>query len=346
MKSTTEYIALLQDDMWTNADKYGITPSPPLPMIRQLKQEEYNKAAQLSLSVYIACGKADFDEEGLDTFKNFIYDESCINALTIYGAFKEEEELIGILGLKNGGRHISLFFIKPQYHRKGIGKALFHYATSKCPSVEVTVNSSTYAIPFYQSLGFAVIGEKQTYQGISSTPMRRYHAIIVQKKNYILRTWEAKDAPSLAKYLDNKKIWDNCRDALPYPYKLEDAKGFIEMIKQKEGIHDFCIEVNGEAIGNIGFVPETDIQRFNAEVGYVIGEPYWNQGIVTDALKEAIHYYFSHSDKVRIFAYVFAYNIPSIRVLEKAGFTKVGIMRQSIYKNERFIDAHCYELVK
>ncbi|MEI3074387.1 MAG: GNAT family N-acetyltransferase [Phocaeicola vulgatus] len=48
--------------------------------------------------------------------------------------------------------------------------------------METTVNSSTYAIPFYQSLGFAVVGEKQNYHGLCSTPMRRYHAVFVQKQ--------------------------------------------------------------------------------------------------------------------------------------------------------------------
>ena len=42
--------------------------------------------------------------------------------------------------------------------------------------------------------------------------------IIVQKKNYTLRTWQTEDAASLAKYLNNKNIWDNCRDGLPYFY--------------------------------------------------------------------------------------------------------------------------------
>lgn len=169
--------------------------------------------------------------------------------------------------------------------------------------------------------------------------------IISKKLNYILRTWQESDAESLACQLNNKKIWDNCRDALPYPYKLEDAQAFIQIIRQKEGVHDFCIEVNGKAVGNIGFMPESDVQRFNAEVGYLIGEPYWNQGIMTEALQDAIRYYFENTPIVRVFAFVFEHNAASMRVLEKAGFNKTGIMRKAIYKNECFLDAHYYELL-
>ncbi len=34
---------------------------------------------------------------------------------------------------------------------------------------------------------------------------------------YIIRSWSKDDFFTLAKYLNNKKIWDNCRDSLPYP---------------------------------------------------------------------------------------------------------------------------------
>ena len=71
--------------------------------------------------------------------------------------------------------------------------------------------------------------------------------IIVQKKNYTLRTWQTEDAASLAQYLNNKNIWDNCRDGLPYPYSQEDAKVFLAMIQAKENIHDsFDVFMHGD----------------------------------------------------------------------------------------------------
>ena len=48
------------------------------------------------------------------------------------------------------------------------------------------------------------------------------------------------------------------RQGLPYPYSQEDANVFLSMVQAKENIQDFCIEVNGEAVGSIGFVPATD----------------------------------------------------------------------------------------
>ena len=117
------------------------------------------------------------------------------------------------------------------------------------------------------------------------------------------------------------------------------------LILIQKGMPDFFITVGGEAIGNIGFVRGTDVERFTAEVGYWISEKYWNQGIVSDALTEAIQYYFAHTEVIRIFATVYEYNPASMRVLEKAGFRKTGIFRKACYKNGQFIDAHHFELV-
>lgn len=90
-------------------------------MIRKLDKTEFQQATTLALEVYLQCGQDDFKDEGLESFKSFIFNDKLMNELCIYGAF-EENKLIGIMGTKNEGKHISLFFIKKEFHRKGIGK--------------------------------------------------------------------------------------------------------------------------------------------------------------------------------------------------------------------------------
>ena len=82
--------------------------------------------------------------------------------------------------------------------------------------------------------------------------------IVVIKDLYTLKSWEDQDTESLAFHLNNKKIWDNCRDGLPYPYTKGNARFFIKQAQEKTDISDFCITVGGEAIGNIGFVRGTE----------------------------------------------------------------------------------------
>lgn len=106
-------------------------------MIRKLTQEEYNNAADLSYQVYMECGRNDFTQEGIETFKSFVYDTSLMNTLDIYGAF-DNHLLIGIIGVHQERQHISLFFVLPHYHRQGIGKSLFDYMMSNCNFTYIT----------------------------------------------------------------------------------------------------------------------------------------------------------------------------------------------------------------
>ena len=124
-------------------------------------------------------------------------------------------------------------------------------------------------------------------------------------ESFKLRAWTKTDIPVLAKYLNNKKIWDNCRDALPYPYTEKDAGQFISFVEGQSEQNNYCIEINHEAAGNISFTRGTDVERYNAELGYWLAEPYWNQGIMSEAIKQAIEDYLIHSDAVRIYAHVY-----------------------------------------
>lgn len=163
---------------------------------------------------------------------------------------------------------------------------------------------------------------------------------------YILRTWKDSDVKALAKHLNNKKIWNNCRDRLPFPYTETDANAFIAYASVQLEQNEFCIEINNEAAGNIGFVCGMDVERFNAEVGYWLSENYWNEGIMSVALKEAIIHYFQQTEIMRLYASVYEFNTASMRVLEKVGFQKTGIHHKACFKNEQFIDTHYYELLK
>lgn len=140
--------------------------------IRQLNNSEYDNAIALSLSVFTECGTADFDVKGLETFKSFIHNKKLMNELTIFGAF-ENNTLIGIIGTKTRGTHISLFFIHPNFHRRGIGKQLFDSAYAKQTGIQITVNSSSNAVKFYESLGFSKTSEEQETDGLKYTPMKK-----------------------------------------------------------------------------------------------------------------------------------------------------------------------------
>jgi RimJ/RimL family protein N-acetyltransferase len=84
----------------------------------------------------------------------------------------------------------------------------------------------------------------------------------------------------------------------------------------------------------------------SAEIGYFIGEPYWNKGIVTKAVKLITEYGFQHLGIIRIQTGVFEYNTASQRVLEKCGFVKEGVFRKSVIKQGKLWDEVRYAKLK
>ena len=148
------------------------------------------------------------------------------------------------------------------------------------------------------------------------------------RDHYILREWKQTDKKSLAQNMNNIHIWNNLRDTLPNPYTEQDAHNFIESVQAKTNIYDFAIQVGEEAVGGISCTPQSDIERLNAEIGYWIGEKYWNKGIMSRALKDAVHYIFQNTPLIRLYANVFESNYPSMRVLEKVGFKKIEILEK------------------
>lgn len=146
---------------------------------------------------------------------------------------------------------------------------------------------------------------------------------------------------------NNKKLWDNLRDIMPYPYHKKDAEIFVNQVCAKENPQQtFAIQYKDNLVGCIGLVKQTDVYRLNGEIGYWIGEHYWNKGIATEAIKLACYYGFEYLDLIRVYASVFDFNIASKKALEKAGFTLEAVFEKAVIKNGKIYDEHRYALLK
>jgi len=157
-----------------------------------------------------------------------------------------------------------------------------------------------------------------------------------------LRQIQKEDANALVSLANNTKIALNLRDGFPSPYTLDDAMKFIDDAHSVQPTTRFCIEKNGVYVGNIGLHPQDDIYRMNAEIGYFIGEPFWGQGIATQAVKMMTVYGFDQLNIHRIFAGVFSFNEASKKVLINAGFTFEGVSKDAIFKEGLFYDEFRY----
>jgi len=160
-----------------------------------------------------------------------------------------------------------------------------------------------------------------------------------------VRSWQLGDLDSLVVHANNRNVWINLRDRFPYPYTAKDGRRFIRGARNMDPETFFAIAVSGEAVGGIGFVLQSDVERTSAEIGYWLGESLWGRGIMSEALAATTTYAIERHGLTRIFAVPFANNVSSCRVLEKAGYVLEGRLRRSAIKAGTILDQLQYAFI-
>lgn len=139
-----------------------------------------------------------------------------------------------------------------------------------------------------------------------------------------LRPPTAGDAPALAALAGD---WEVARSTafLPHPYAEADARDFIAAAAARraacrEAIFVLERRAEGDVIGAVGVATEGS----GGEIGYWIGRPFWGRGYATEAVSGVLGLAFDGLGVERVAAAVMADNAASARVLEKAGFARLG----------------------
>lgn len=140
-------------------------------IIRRIKKEEMPEALKLVWKVFLEFEAPDYSEEGIKEFKKAIDDNKWIDARDFYGAFTENNKIVGVIATKDIS-HIALFFVDGKYHKQGIGKKLFARVKEINSYGFFTVNSSPYAHEIYKHLGFVDTDKEQCINGLKFYPMR------------------------------------------------------------------------------------------------------------------------------------------------------------------------------
>lgn len=163
---------------------------------------------------------------------------------------------------------------------------------------------------------------------------------------FIIRGWKKGDAASLQKNADNPKVSSCLMDRFPYPYTMDNAIYWVNILADQDPLVNFAITIDDEVIGGIGIEPREDVYRKTAIIGYWLSEELWGKGIMPEAVKLVTEYAFNSLGFIRIQASVYSKNPASMRVLEKAGYMKEGVMRNAVFKNGVVMDEHLYAILK
>ena len=179
---------------------------------------------------------------------------------------------------------------------------------------------------------------------------------ILRTKRLVLRQFCPADADRIRQLVNDKQVAYGTHH-IPYPYPEGAAEEWLaehaEFVRcgqaavfavcQKNPQTSSGSEESGQLIGTVGLaIASVD---HHAEIGYWFGRDYWGQGFGTEAVIAVLDYGFENLGLNRIFAQHIARNRASGRVLEKAGFSKEGVLRQHARKWGVFEDVICYGML-
>jgi ribosomal-protein-alanine N-acetyltransferase len=164
----------------------------------------------------------------------------------------------------------------------------------------------------------------------------------------LLRAFSLADVPQLVALAGNYEVAKNTLN-IPHPYSEEDARRWVQFTQenyQQQTGYAFAMELlsNGEFIGGIGLNIERRFDR--AEAGYWLGQPYWGQGLASEALAAVLHFGFDELELNKIYATHIAENPASGRVMLKNGMVKEGELAQHTKRDGRYYDLWQYRLTR
>ena len=171
---------------------------------------------------------------------------------------------------------------------------------------------------------------------------------VLETERLILRSLRMRDAQDMFAYAKDPEVsrhvlWDTHES-------VWDSRQFLRAaIRQYRrglpGSFAITLKDSGRMIGTIGFM-WVNHEYKSAEVGYSLSREYWNQGIMTEALRRVISFGFQELRLNRIEAQHEVDNPASGRVMAHVGMQYEGVLRQRVKNKGRFVDVALYAILR
>jgi ribosomal-protein-alanine N-acetyltransferase len=191
-------------------------------------------------------------------------------------------------------------------------------------------HSPTYAQaydPHYRIVRKALL--KRYLAALKARPAQKASPVL-ETPRLILRPFEAQDLDAVHAWCSSKKVteWLLWR---PHRSKEVTWRLLQDWIKKKRN-YAWAIEEGGAVIGEIEVLKDRPDK--GAEIGYLLSEKKWREGLMGEALAEALRFLFAEGKYRYVFAEADERNLPSLGLLRKLGFREVGKKRSYIGKKK------------
>jgi ribosomal-protein-alanine N-acetyltransferase len=160
----------------------------------------------------------------------------------------------------------------------------------------------------------------------------------------ILRPLQESDAPALLAFTSDPDVtqyvlWPTHRD-------VNQTQQFIRRLTAP-GMRSWAIihQLDARVIG-MTFLHSFHRMHHKAEIAFTLAKPYWGRGYATQAARAVLRHAFTHWALRRIEGTCMLANVASARVLEKLGMTCEGVMRQSHWRQDGWMDMKLYAVLR
>ncbi|MEG2318200.1 MAG: GNAT family protein [Rikenellaceae bacterium] len=131
-----------------------------------------------------------------------------------------------------------------------------------------------------------------------------------------------------------------------YPSSENDKKWVESRIFNKDEVTcAICLKETDELVGVI-FLLKIDLFNRTGESPIFLSKRYWNNGYATEARMLMLKYAFFERGLNRVTDYVIEENLGSLKMHEKCGYRKEGLLRQSMFKGGKLINQYVLGCLK
>lgn len=155
---------------------------------------------------------------------------------------------------------------------------------------------------------------------------------ILESNRLILRSWKISDLDDLHEFMSNKKVATLA--GFNVKNSKEDTLNILKQFIIDSSNSLWAIELKNlnKAIGWIELRKYSEgIDKNSKEIGFVLSQGYWGQGLIPEAIKQVLYYGFNEEKLNSIICSHFINNNQSKRAIEKCCFKYVKKSNDKVY---------------
>lgn len=159
-----------------------------------------------------------------------------------------------------------------------------------------------------------------------------------------IRKFEKSDIPNKVKWINDP--FNNAYLHYDLPLEVGKTENWFDKNKDRTDRYDAIIEANGIPVGLIGLLAIDSINK-KAEYYVTLGErKYLGKGIAAEASGMLLDCAFHQLGLNRVYLYVETDNLAAVKLYERIGFRREGVMKNDLFSKGRFVDRYVYGITK